>query len=264
MTLIKHVDFEVPDFGELTAGPATRPGHIQAVQALNPLAYWRMGDAAPGPLKDLVAGNHATIVGTINLQQGGLLFGDSDECADFAGGRAEIGAPAVLTGLTAFTLGGIFSADSLPVSSGISMAMTQANFSTSGNKWTLWLAGSDSSRLAFTLYNSTNTAFATRSTFTPTPGTIYHIFITYDDAGDRKCRIYVNGAEVSYSAQPALTGTLKDGSAISLCIGDVTGFFAGSGFVWDGKIDEVAVFGAALSGSQVKSLYQIGAGILEA
>ncbi len=264
MAMIKHVDFEVQDFGELTTGPATHPGYLQAVLALNPLAYWRMGDAAPGPLTDLVAGHDATIVGTVNLQQNGLLLGDSDPCADFAGGRAEIGTPAALTGLTAFTIGGIVLTDSLPGPTGFSMALTQSNFSATGNKWMIWLAGYDSARLAFTVYNAANTAFATRSTFSPTPATAYHIFVTYDDAGDRKCRIYVNGAEVSYSAQPALTGTLKDGSAIGLCIGDLTGAFAGGAARWDGRMDEVVIFGAALSAGQVNELYRISAGILEA
>jgi hypothetical protein len=217
-----------------------------------------MGDAAPGPLSDLVAGNDATVVGAVNLQQSGLLAGDSDRCADFAGGRAEIGTPAALTGLTAFTVACIVSIDDLPGTGSYPNVISHRN--TSVAKWALWLQGDDGGRLYFSMVNSANTWFAARAAFTPTPATVYHIVATYDDAGDRKARIYVNGAEVTYVEQQALTGTLKNGSAIGLCLGDR----AGGGRTWYGRIDEAAVFGAILDGSQVKSLYQISAGILEA
>jgi Concanavalin A-like lectin/glucanases superfamily len=59
---------------------------------------------------------------------------------------------------------------------------------------------------------------------TITPGKWHHVVITYDDTGDRKVRIYINGAEPSsYDAQIAATGTINDDTGTNYAFGQAVG-----------------------------------------
>lgn len=64
--------------------------------------------------------------------------------------------------------------------------------------------------LSFRVKDSTNTQFIAATTASYVPNnTVHLLFCEYDDAGDRKPRMYVNGTEVTYSQQDTLTGTLQ-------------------------------------------------------
>ena len=77
-----------------------------------------------------------------------------------------------------------------------------------------------------------------------------HVAVIYTDAGDRKLHLYLNGSEVTYQTQNALTGTLRT-TANTLLIGNrVAGDRA-----FTGTIDEVRLYNRALSASEVAALF---------
>lgn len=86
------------------------------------------------------------------------------------------------------------------------------------------------------------TAASSISSDTIATGTWIHIAYTYDDATDRKIRMYKNGVEVSYTTQNAATGTLStDNNALRI------GNYSSAGWEMDGKIAQVRVWTKALN-----------------
>jgi hypothetical protein len=77
-----------------------------------------------------------------------------------------------------------------------------------------------------------------------------HVVVTYDDAGDRKCHLYVNGFEFMYSRQDTLTGTLKTSAADWKIGNNVAGDRA-----FGGRIDSLRIYNQALSASEIADLY---------
>lgn len=95
------------------------------------------------------------------------------------------------------------------------------------------------------------------STNTVSTSTWYHIVFTYDDAGDRKGHIYLNGSEVTYGTQTACTGTITADNAFNQFIGQ----YQGGLFRWNGAIDEVGIWSRVLSGAEITQLYNSGSGL---
>lgn len=90
---------------------------------------------------------------------------------------------------------------------------------------------------------------AVASTTIPT-GTWYHVAMTFDNAGDKKCHLYVNGVEVSYSSQTTGTGTAITSASPPVVIGNL-----GSGSrTFPGYIDDVRIYNRALSSTEMPTI----------
>jgi hypothetical protein len=123
------------------------------------------------------------------------------------------------------------------------------------SKWNtalLYLQGGASPKFAFSLYDSGTSSYGPTvvGTTTVAPGTTYHVVGTYDGAN---LRIYVNGALNGTFARP---GTVNDSS--------FGGALAASGWgtlpspAFDGRLDEVAIYGSALTATRVQAHYTKG------
>jgi hypothetical protein len=77
-----------------------------------------------------------------------------------------------------------------------------------------------------------------------------HLAATFDNAGDRKVHIYINGIEATYSVQNAASGTIIDDSAHGWVFGSDT--FSGDSL--NGSIAEGAIYNTALTSGQVATL----------
>jgi hypothetical protein len=75
------------------------------------------------------------------------------------------------------------------------------------------------------------------------------IAVSYDDAGDRLLRLYVNGKEIAYATQPAQTGAIPTNSNPF-----VLGNRAAQDRGFQGMLDEVQVYNTALSASAIAQL----------
>lgn len=96
----------------------------------------------------------------------------------------------------------------------------------------------------------TTTAIATTTTIYPL-GQWLMLTFTYNEDGDKKIKIYVDGALAALSVNTAGVGVLGDDSALATTIGaQVT---AASGF--NGYLDEPRFFATALNITQINALY---------
>ena len=70
--------------------------------------------------------------------------------------------------------------------------------------------------------------------------------MTFDDTGDRRIHIYIDGSEVSYDTQRTLTGDMQDDSAANL-------YISNPWIPFDGSLDD-----RVLSATEVEELYNEG------
>jgi hypothetical protein len=78
MAILKHIDFQVTDWGEFQQGPKHKPGYRSQVLSDLPLMYLRMGESS-GPIAlDEVGSRHATEVGVMDWGLQGSLRFDAD------------------------------------------------------------------------------------------------------------------------------------------------------------------------------------------
>jgi hypothetical protein len=80
-----------------------------------------------------------------------------------------------------------------------------------------------------------------------TLNTWQRVAMTYDNNGDRKVHLYVNGSEVVYAVQPASTGTQNSDAGGGLMIGNDTF----NEVLFDGSIAEFELWNVALSSAQI-------------
>lgn len=99
MGIVRHMDFEVADWGEFVAGPMSMPGYRSLVMSLGPQAYWRMGHAS-GLTVDDETGHHDGIInGSLTPGQPGALAWDSDTAVLFNNGYVAVSDPGPTGGL---------------------------------------------------------------------------------------------------------------------------------------------------------------------
>jgi hypothetical protein len=79
-----------------------------------------------------------------------------------------------------------------------------------------------------------------------------HVAMTFDINGDKKIYLYINGQEVTYSRQNALSGSVSSTSAHDFTIGSDVGI----NYWFDGIIDEVKIFRRTLNNQEIFDEYK--------
>jgi hypothetical protein len=123
------------------------------------------------------------------------------------------------------------------------------------SKWgtaLLYLRGGASPRFVFALYDGGSSSYApiAVSTTTVAVGTTYHVVGTYDGA---ILRLYVNGV---LEGTLARSGTVNDSSFGGALAGGGWGTLPSPAF--DGRLDEVAIYGGALTTARVQAHFNAG------
>lgn len=77
-----------------------------------------------------------------------------------------------------------------------------------------------------------------------------HVAVTYDDSGDRKVRLYLNGNETSYQTQNAVTGTMKITDNPFILGNRISGVASFSGI-----IDNIKIYNYALTPQEIQDEY---------
>jgi len=87
MTMLRHIDFEVPDWGETPGGPRAYPDYAAAVLARQPVAYWRFDESAGPTVIDQAGGHEAAYVDTaaIDFAEPGALAYEADRAIRITG-----------------------------------------------------------------------------------------------------------------------------------------------------------------------------------
>lgn len=251
MTILHHIDFEVPDWGELPAGPQTRLGYANAVRADSPMGFWRLGEAS-GTVAQDASGNSldGTYNGSVVLGASGPVPLDANTAVELDGSSAY-----VRTGLVASDIDSTFTftcwfrsddAGSIPANAIDQRLFTVPRVAGSSR----FAFGLDDDRLAaawstggpFLTLNGTTTIQADRW---------YHAAVTYDGA---KTQMFLDG-----ELEGSLNGALTSDSYDRLLLGI---FWLGSADprYFNGAIAEAAMFDSTLSQSAIAQQFRIGSG----
>jgi hypothetical protein len=208
--------------------------YVDEVMADAPLAYYRLGETEGSTTMTDSSGNarDGFYVGAVTPGVAGLLAGDADTAADFAGGYAQVAYDAAWMAPATFSVEAVFRADTVTGQHPI-----VARHGNGKPSWELSIRGGVL-RIYFHIGGAWNELAAPTN---PTAGTTYHVVATFDGSTRQ---LYVNGALVASKASATFTA-----SSVHLSVGRLESAVSADAF--DGRIDEVAVYPSALPQSRV-------------
>ena len=223
------------------------PGYRALVLDSSPVSYWRLGEnAVTGAAVDEMGLQNGTYVGS-PATGASLLSGSSDLSHDFNGSSQYVTA----ADQAAYSVG---NTGELTVECWINRNDQQDdNFvaksnGASGSEWTL---GTLFGRPLAVLINTTGGIYlgALGPSSIPT-GTNPHLAMTYNGT---TLRVYVNGVEAASGS--TATGTLQDSGSqpVTMAANAVPGAY------YNGRLDEVAIYGTELSAATLLAHYNEGA-----
>jgi hypothetical protein len=240
--------------GSSSGGTSGAAGYAAVVLADQPAGYYRLDDASAGRMVDSSGhGFHGSYGPGVALRAPGLLATSSDLAASFPGGTwnadhyAHVPPHALLNPTAALSIEAWFRQ---PVVSGVDRpALVSYGETLGGVAYALVL--DPNGRIDFELgLNGAATVLETEAV--PQIGALYHVVATYD--GTRKA-IYLNGR--LDSSAPAQGDIEAYPGPHGLGIGAADD---GTRMVFLGTIDEVAIYGTALSAAQVAAHFRVGTG----
>lgn len=206
----------------------------------NLISYWKL-DESSGNAADSVASNTGTNT-SVSYSSGKINNG-----ADFNGTSSELnfGSDSSLDDLTAFS---------------ISVWLKPTTFS--GSRYFLgktkkYATIYGNGQFRYQIEHGTTEADTYTNTGALTFGSWNHVVVTYSQAGDRKIRIYINGSEASYGAQTASAGTLQSDASYNFYAASINNLSSW----YYGSMDELGIWGRAISSAEVTSLYNGGSGL---
>lgn len=257
-------------FGLLAAAPIGTAWE-EEIRADTPTGWWRMGDDTP--TYDVCAdssgnGHHGQYKGLPVAATAGLIAGVDNGAVDFDGANDRVILdPAILpaNGAGAATTTAFSVEAWIQTTQALTGTQAAAIFSAHETDFG-YTADIDQQTIALRLitggyvvagchtYGGTDRTVTSATALND--GAVHHLVMTYNDGGDRKVRLYVDGtlsgsASAAHPAQPLST---CDGARIA-------SWHVGGGDAkrFDGIIDEVALYDTALSATRVLAHYEGGA-----
>ena len=230
-------------------GDGLRPSYRDEVLADNPLAYWRLGEATGATAHDEL-GHYDGTYQAVTLNVGGALAGDPNGAVQFTGSSSAIVVADVLglEGSTPFTLEAWVN-PSVVETTYHRILTKRATVSGLEEGWSL-LHNSDK-HLSFEAYAGGEWAGG-HTAESLAIDSYSHVVVTYD-GGTTLC-FYVN----SLIVETAVTAIALRDNPANLVIGSVS---AANGNSWRGALDEVAIYGTALSSERIAVHYQRAKGL---
>ncbi|MFB3105360.1 MAG: LamG-like jellyroll fold domain-containing protein, partial [Pseudomonadales bacterium] len=241
-----------------TDDPST---YSSLVNSLVPLGYWRLGESSGTTVYDETGTNDGFTVNSPTLGQGGALADEpantavsfdgtvNDDTSDFT----EIAHDASYL-LDDGTIQFWFNTSDVTQTAGLFSKDSSGNDTGGHVSIELNAASHVTVRL-----QSTTTSYTIESTTALTPGEWHHVAFTFGSGG---MQLYVDGELEATNGYTGGLGTTSGGSGnaepIALGAGTQTSgnlVTTGTYRHFDGLIDEVAIFGAALTPEQVRDLY---------
>lgn len=213
--------------------------YSSAVTGDSPVSYWRLDDNCQTAY-DVMGRNTGTYVNGVTTGTTGLLAGDpADSAAGFNGGNYVRVPNSSSLGLT-----GAVSLEAWIKPAAIPAAGGWASIVSKPEAYSLQFNGP---RLEFTIIQNGTRRRLQAPSGAVSVGNVYHVVGTYDGTTQR---LYLNGKQV---ASAALTGAVTNTSnGLNLASWD------GNGEYYKGVIDDVAVYGKALSATRVAAHYSAG------
>ena len=157
----------------------------------------------------------------------------------------DVGHITAINSASNISISGWFNASSFPHSSFNSLWGGGAGYNQHTSRF--WLSCNNGS--SFTIYFGTSTNFT--FSYSISTGTWYHVVFTLDGS---TAKLYVNGSQAGSTVTTAPSLTSASGNNF-----EIGGNPTYRPYLWDGLIDEVAIFNSTLSASDVTSIYNSGA-----
>jgi len=216
--------------------PPVEAEYLVAVMALNPVAYWRMGEASGNLVDSSGNGNTAVAYGTAAYGVAGAISGDSDKAVSFDG---DIGDNFKAVNSGSINTGDVFSIVAWVKKSADGYYMNIAEHG--GGGYFFRILGSN-----YLALHKRDTADIVFSTVVIT-GTDWHMVAAVKN-GATSAKLYIDGVDRSDTVTDATI--LATGSPVGIATVDG----------WRGTLDEIAIFATALSGAEILALYELGMG----
>lgn len=225
--------------GTSTAADVT---YADAVLADTPASYYRLGEAVGPTAADETATSPGTYGATAALGQAGLVSNSADTAVGFDGATVSDFVDTNVIVLPAAT----FSVEAWvnPASVGSGQRIISKDEVGVTGAWILWI---NAGQLRFQVRNSSNTAWVIAEAPTaPTVGTPIHVVGVFDGTN---VILYVDG--VAVDSIPLGTAAANT-NALPITIG-ADSDAATRDHIFDGTIDEVALYGSALTQPQIQA-----------
>jgi len=253
---MKSTLFSMAALCALVALPGTVSAgtYFDAVMVDTPVGYWRLNDAG-SPVLDATSGNHdGTIInpGSVTTQDPGALYGDPDTSMDFAGtnGRVQVPYDAALNPAS-FTVelwakveGGSSYRSPLTGRGGTGGQQGYLFYAMPGNTWQYWVGTGTGWHSSYGPAVENGEWAYLVGIFEPTSGPVGGVYTGIK-------RLYVNGIQVDSDSGVSF----KPNGYANLHFGG--GGDTGSSYMFNGDVDEVAVYSGALGAEQIRYHYNV-------
>lgn len=227
------------------AASLTLPGYAGAVLADSPLLYWRLGDPSGTTVTDSSGnGRHGTYVGSPTLGVSGLQTSDADTAVGFASGKYADLASASWMNVTTITIEAWVQLST----TGAVQSIVDRDASSGSNRQFQFRVNA-SNQFEAIFWDSTTAFWVTTGATALTVGPVYHLVATYDGTTST---VFVDGVSDGSASH---SGTLYAGTSQPLALASNNN---GSFQPFTGTIDEVALYGTALSSTRVAAHYSAG------
>jgi len=225
-------------------------GYRELVLADGPIAYWRLGESSGTAAADETGNGHTgTYSGSPGLAAAGLLVNDPDTCVGFDGSNDYVSVPdSADFDVAAVTLEVWFDTDySGSGRSGSTFMVYHGQVSGASPFPYNWgIQETSNGSVGITINFGAHSLSIAKAAL---DGTRNHLVGTYDGT---TLRLYHQGVLVD-SSTPAVA--LDQGAgAINL------GRWWNGPIYFDGRLDEIAVYGRALSAAEIQEHYNVGTG----
>lgn len=230
--------------------------HPDKVQSLGPVYYWRLNDKPAVPAADkaanlgsLGAAADGFYAGTVNHPSAGGVTSPGNSGAEFdatAGTGISIPYSAELNPNGPFTVEAWLNPSGQATTAAPTCAVSSGQFSNPRSGWLIYQVDTGWN---FRMYNQNGTATSVSVVggSAPEVGMWYHVVAVYDGSS---AVVYVNGAPGTAAAP---TGYVPSAGGRMLIGGR-----ADSSFWWPGVADEVAVYGRALTATEIDAHFKNG------
>lgn len=237
----------------LVATAANASEYSRVIESDSPVSYWRLGDSGAVAV-DVMGVQDGTLVGGITTGEPGAIAGDADSAMLFDGStgwidvpfQAAHNAPSFSVEVWAQMLGGN---DSSLWRAPINSRSGNANGGTGYNlyggandQWQFWVG-----RDKVNGPGDHNWTYIQSSTAPVVIGDWVHLVGTYDAASAAQT-FFVDGQKIGEAIEPYFQQKASGGAQV----GRLTGFW------FDGRLDELAIYNEALSPGKIATHYATG------
>lgn len=202
------------------------------------VSYWRLGESSGTGACDSWGSNAGSYGGGYALGRVGAIAGESDTAVGFDGSTGSVTVPHS----SSLDVGDTFTVEAWVKRNGFGAPDYQAIASQGANSWLL--AFNAANRLVL---RQAKVGDLVQSNRAVTDTGWHHVAVTKSGAS---VHLYIDGADVT----SGVTARTMANNTVPLSIGQSSGTS-----YWNGTLDEVALYGGALSAAQVKAHYDAGA-----